>query len=112
MALAHTRKTARNHDDMSIEFGWWNKDEEGRKFQVSVAVHGGNIEWSRKQGHHTSWEPYTPNDDDRERLIGEAERRLPRRLITQKQFEEIKRLSENTEPGKISGRRHRPSPEL
>jgi hypothetical protein len=49
--------------------------------------------------------PHTPTDEDRERLIYEAERRLPRRLITQKQFEEIKRLSENTGPGKISGKR-------
>ncbi|MEY4004445.1 MAG: hypothetical protein RLZZ221_541 [Verrucomicrobiota bacterium] len=97
---------------MSIEFGWWNRDEEGRKFEVSAIVHGGNIEWTRHQGHHTPWEPYEPNDDDRTRLIAEAERRLPRRLITQKQFEEIRRLSENEGPGGISGRRYRPSPDL
>lgn len=97
---------------MSIEFGWWNKDAEGKKFQVSVSVHGGNIAWTRKQGHHSSWEDYSPTDDDRERLIFEAEKRVPRRLITLKQFEEIKRLSANEGPGGISGRRHRPSPEL
>ena len=90
---------------MSIEFGWWNKDEDGKKFQVSAVVHGGNIEWTKHQGHHTSWLPHTPNDDDRERLVYEAEKRVPRRLITIKQFEEIKRLSENTGPGKITGRR-------
>lgn len=89
---------------MSIEFGWWNKDGEG-KYQVSAVVHGGNIEWTKHQGHHSSWVPHTPNDDDRERLIHEAEKRVPRRLISAKQFEEIKRLSENTGPGKISGRR-------
>lgn len=97
---------------MSIEFGWWNKDADGRKFQVSVSVHGGNIAWIRKQGHHAPWEEYSPDDDDRARLISEAEKRLPRRLITQKQFAEIKRLSENAGPGGISGRRCRPSPEL
>lgn len=97
---------------MAIEFGWWNKDPEQGKYQVSVSVHGGNIEWSRKQGHHSSWESHTPSDDDRARLIAEAERRLPRRLISQKQFDEIKRLSENEGPGAISGRRHRSSPEL
>jgi hypothetical protein len=90
---------------MSIEFGWWDKDAEGKKFQVHVAVHGGNIEWSRHQGHHTSWDPYSPNDEDRARLVHEAEKRVPRRLISQKQFEEIKRLSENERPGKLSGRR-------
>lgn len=90
---------------MSIEFGWWNRDEDNRKYQVVVNIHGGNIEWTRKQGHHTSWEPHVPSDDDRARLVEEAERRLPRRLITQKQFEEIKRLSADQNPGAITGRR-------
>ena len=96
---------------MSIEFGWWNKDADGKKYQVNVAVHGGNIAWTRHQGHHTPWEPHTPTDDDRARLIEEAERRVPRRLITQKQFEEIKRLSENQGPGGVAGLRTRPGPE-
>lgn len=96
---------------MGIEFGWWNRDPEEGKYQVSVVVHGGNIAWKRHQGHHTPWQPHTPSDEDRERLIAEAERRLPRRLITQKQFEEIKRLSELSGPGALSGRRSsRPGP--
>lgn len=96
---------------MSIEFGWWNKDPEQGKYQVSAVVHGGNIAWTRHQGHHTQWQPHTPTDEDRARLVYEAERRLPRRLITQKQFEEIKRLSANAGPGAISGRRtSRPGP--
>jgi len=97
---------------MSIEFGWWNKDPEMGKYQVNAAVHGANIEWTRKQGHHSSWEPHTPTDDDRARLVYEAERRVPRRLISKRQFEEIKRLSENVGPGEIVGRRARVSPEL
>jgi len=97
---------------MSVNFGWWNRDPEEGKYQVAVSVHGGNIEWSRKQGHHQPWMPHTPSDEDRERLIHEASNRVPRRLITQKQFEEIKRLSEKTGPGAIAGRRHRSSPEL
>lgn len=97
---------------MSIEFGWWNRDEEGRRYQVNAVIHGGNIEWTRHQGHHTPWEPHEPSEEDRERLVAEASKRVPRRLITQKQFEEIKRLSENQGPGGISGRRYRPSPEL
>jgi hypothetical protein len=90
---------------MSIEFGWWTKDADGNKLQINVAVHGGNIEWTHHQGHHTSWIPHEPSDDDRERLVHEAEKRVPRRLISGKQFEEIKRLSENSGPGKLSGRR-------
>jgi hypothetical protein len=97
---------------MAIEFGWWNKDPEQGKYQVSVSVHGGNIAWTRKQGHHSSWEPHSPTDDDRERLIYEAEKRVPRRLISQKQFDEIKALSALEGPGAISGRRKRSSPEL
>jgi len=97
---------------MSIEFGWWNRDEDGRRYQVNAVIHGGNIEWTRHQGHHTPWDPHEPSDEDRERLVAEASKRVPRRLITQKQFEEIKRLSENQGPGGISGRRYRPSPEL
>ena len=97
---------------MAIEFGWWNKDPEQGKYQVSVSVHGGNIEWTRHQGHHTPWEPHSPSDEDRKRLIYKAEKRVPRRLISQKQFDEIKRLSENTGPGAIVGRRARTSREL
>ncbi len=97
---------------MSIEFGWWNKDADGRKYQVNAAVHGGNIEWTRKQGHHAPWEPHTPDDDDRARLVFEAEKRVPRRLISQKQFDEIKRVAENEGPGGHVGRRMRSSPEM
>ncbi len=97
---------------MSIEFGWWNRDPEEGKYQVRAIVHGGNIEWKRHQGHHTAWEPHSPNDDDRERLIAEAEKRLPRRLITQKQFDEIKRLSLRAGPGRIAGRSNYVGPEL
>lgn len=97
---------------MSIEFGWWSRDDEGRKFQVVAAVHGGNIAWTKKYGHHTPWEGHEPNDEDRQRLVHEAEKRVPRRLITQKQFEEIRRLSENEGPGGHVGRRARVSPDL
>jgi hypothetical protein len=90
---------------MSITFGWWNRDPVEGKFQIHVEVHGGNIEWSCHQGHNTSWLAYEPTEDDREKLVSEAEKRVPRRLISQKQFDEIKRLSQNNVPGKISGKR-------
>ncbi|MEI6053440.1 MAG: hypothetical protein WCQ44_12110, partial [Opitutaceae bacterium] len=63
------------------------------------------IEWTRHQGNNTSWIPHEPSEEDRERLVAEAERRVPRRLITQKQFDEIKTLSQNDGAGKISGKR-------
>jgi len=78
---------------MGMEFGWWKTTEEDGKFQIVVNVHGGNIEWSRKQGHHSQWVPYgAPDDGDWDRLIYEAEKRVPRRLISPKQFEAIKAL--------------------
>jgi hypothetical protein len=76
---------------MAMDFGWWAKDTETGKFQINVEIHGGNVTWARKQGHHTSWETYTPSDDDWLRLLAEAERRVPRRLLSPKQFAEIKR---------------------
>ena len=75
-----------------MEFGWWKKTIETGKFQVHAIVHGGNIKWVRKQGHHTSWEPYIPTQDDWDQLIYEADKRYVRRLISPKQLAEINKL--------------------
>lgn len=77
---------------MSMEIGWWKKDPDQGKFQVVASIHGGNITWLRKQGHHTPWEPHTPTDEDWDRMIQEAETRVPRRLLSPKQFAAIKAL--------------------
>jgi len=73
-----------------MEFGWWSKDDEDRKWQICVRFHGGNVTFSRKHGHNTSWEDYTPADADWDRLLSEAERRLPRRLMSQKEFNRLR----------------------
>ena len=73
-----------------MEFGWWKKDAtDGKKYHMQVEVWGKKITWARKHGHHTSWEPYKPTDEDWDMLISEAERRVPRRLFTKNQFEFI-----------------------
>jgi len=77
---------------MATTFGWWNNNPEEGKYQVSASVHGGNIDWTRKQGHHTPWQKHTPTEADWDRLIHEATNRVPRRLISPKQFDAIKRL--------------------
>lgn len=77
---------------MSMEFGWWVTDPEAGKYQVKAIVHGGNLEWLRKQGHHSTWEPLKPGDEERAKLLAEAERRVPRRLLSPKQFNEIRDL--------------------
>jgi len=80
---------------MSMEFGWWVKDAEAGKYQVKAIVHGGRLEWLRKQGHFTSWLPHEPSEEDWDRMVAEAERRVPRRLLSPKQFTEIKNLREH-----------------
>ena len=77
---------------MSIEFGWWSKDPDGKKCQISAVVHGGNIEWTRKGGHFQSWLEHKPTEEDWARLLEEAARRVPRRLISPKQFADIQRI--------------------
>ncbi len=73
-----------------MEFGWWEKDDSGVKWQISVRFHGGNVIFSRKGGHHQPWEDFDGNDTHWDRLLSEAERRLPRRLMSQKEFERLK----------------------
>jgi len=77
---------------MNMEFGWWSRDSEGRRFQMRAKVFADEITWSRKQGHFQSWVDCEPTDDDWETLISEASRRVPRRLITSKEFEALKRM--------------------
>jgi hypothetical protein len=78
---------------MSMEFGWWHKDPEQGKFQIVANVHGGNITWERKSAkHHTSWEAHTPTEEDWDKLLYEAGKRVPRRLLSPKQFEVIRQL--------------------
>jgi len=78
---------------MSMEFGWWARDADGRRFQVRATISGRTVAWTRKQGHHQSWAPYgPPTGEDWEILFAEAARRVPRRLLSPRQFEAIKRL--------------------
>ena len=79
---------------MSTEFGWWVRDPEAGKFQVRASFHGGAIAWTRQPTRFAGWEPHEPTDADWEQLLETAERRVPRRLLSPKQFDAIKRLRE------------------
>jgi len=79
---------------VSTEFGWWVRDPALGKFQVKAVVHGGSLTWLRKQGHFSSWLAHSPSQSDWDRLVSEAERRVPRRLLSPKQFDEIRRMRE------------------
>ncbi|WP_438482083.1 hypothetical protein [Oleiharenicola lentus] len=72
-----------------MEFGWWQKDEEGKKHQVCVDIFGKTITWTKKYGRNTSWIEFEPNDEEWDTLITEANRRVPRRLFSQGQYEFI-----------------------
>jgi hypothetical protein len=78
-----------------MEFGWWNRDPEEGKYQVKAVVHGGNLTWTRKHGHFKSWQEHVPSEEDWDRLVSEAERRLPRRLLSPKQFAQIRDMREH-----------------
>ncbi len=77
---------------MAMEFGWWEKNPEEGKFQVVARIHGGNIQWTRKAGHFQPWLTHLPSEENWERLLTEANRRVPRRLISPKQFADIQRI--------------------
>jgi len=77
---------------MSMEFGWWSKHPDQGKFQVRAVVHGGNIAWRSHRGHGQPWAPHDPTTSDWDRLMAEAADRVPRRLLSPKQFAAIKNL--------------------
>jgi hypothetical protein len=83
-----------------MEFGWWVRDPEQGKYEVWVVFHGGTVTWQRHQGHHTPWEPLEPVTTEMwDRLMDEAAKRVPRRLMSPKQFDELKRLRVAAEDG-------------
>ncbi|MES1167563.1 MAG: hypothetical protein ABUL61_00195 [Oleiharenicola lentus] len=73
-----------------MEFGWQERDDEGTKWQISARFHAGSVVFSRRSGHNNGWEDFAPTDAQWDRLISEAERRLPRRLMSTKEFEKLK----------------------
>ena len=77
---------------MSTEFGWWNRDPDRGKYQVRALYHGGAITWEHKQGHFTTWQPHPPTEADWDELMATAGRRVPRRLLSPRQFEAIRQL--------------------
>lgn len=85
---------------MAMEFGWWVRDPEQGKYQVLAVFHGGEVVWTRHQGHHTPWETLEPITTELwDRLMDEAAKRVPRRLMSPKQFDELKRLRAAAEDG-------------
>ncbi|MCC5025307.1 MAG: hypothetical protein J6386_22100 [Candidatus Synoicihabitans palmerolidicus] len=78
---------------MTNEFNWWNRTPEEGKYKVKAKIYGNVLTFTRHQGHHTRWEPHTPTDDDFDRLLSDANKRVPRRLISPKQMKEIETVA-------------------
>jgi hypothetical protein len=68
---------------MSQEFGWWDRDEDGRKYQVKAAVFGGKLSWTCQRARFEPWETYEPLEQDWETLEELARNRFQRALVRQ-----------------------------
>lgn len=77
---------------MTKEFNWWNRNPEEGKYKVKAKIHGSVLSFTRHQGHHTMWEEHKPKDEDFDRLLSDAEKRVPRRLISPKQMKEVEQI--------------------
>jgi hypothetical protein len=77
-----------------MEFSWWRREPIVGKYRVRADYHGGQIGWQRQNARGMSWEAHAPTPEDWARLMEEAERRVPRRLLSPRQFEEIKQRRE------------------
>jgi hypothetical protein len=77
---------------MSMEFGWWIRDPAQGKYQVWVRFHGGNVEFLKKEARTQPWIPLTPiTAEVWDKLMEEAQKRVPRRLMSPKQYAELER---------------------
>ncbi len=77
---------------MNVEIGFWKRTEDGRKFHVKLHIFGGNLRWEYQPARFQPWEPYlTPDDDDWAKVIAEANKREPRRVIHDKMLALIRR---------------------
>lgn len=75
-----------------MELGWWNRDEEGKKYQVHLEVFGGRLIWRCQRKRFEKWQDYTnPTEDDWRTALELAENRLQRRLTTKNIVEKIRR---------------------
>lgn len=75
-----------------MELGWWNRDEEGRKYQVHLELFGGKLQWRCQRGRHTRWEDYpNPSDEDWDTAERLAENRYVRRLIREDTLKLVKK---------------------
>jgi hypothetical protein len=83
---------------MTNEFNWWNRSPEEGKYQVKAKIHGSVLKFTRHQGHHTLWEPHTPTNEDFDRLISDAQKRVPRRLVSPKQMAELEDIVARARP--------------
>ncbi len=70
---------------MNVEIAFWKRTEEEGKRQVRLRVFGGKVVWECQPARFEPWVPYTtPDEDDWAKVIAEARKRAPRRVIHDK----------------------------
>ena len=75
-----------------MELGWWNRDAEGKKYQVHLELFGGKLLWRFQPKRHAAWEDYkNPTEDDWKTALELAENRYQRRLTTKDIVDRIRR---------------------
>lgn len=75
-----------------MELGWWNRDDEGNKYQVHLELFGGKLLWRCQRKRHDPWQDYTsPSEEDWKTALELAENRYQRRLTTKDIVERIRR---------------------
>lgn len=74
-----------------MELGWWNRDAEGRKYQVQLEVFGGKIIWRCQRKRFEAWQAFDPSEEDWVKALELAENRLQRRLTTYGAVDKIRR---------------------
>lgn len=75
-----------------MELGWWNRDEDGKKYRVQLEKFGSKLIWRCQRGRHTPWQDYThPTEADWDKAIELAENWYVRRLIREDALKMIKK---------------------
>jgi len=75
-----------------MELGWWNRDEDGKKYRVQLEKFGHKLIWRCQRGRHTPWQDYPhPTEEDWDKAVELAENWYVRRLIREDALKMIKK---------------------
>jgi hypothetical protein len=79
---------------MPRPIGWTKKDPELGKLKIEARFFGPQLTFHRKAGRFESWETFTPDEEDWDRLNELAENKYRRGKVQEKQMRIIKARGE------------------